>query len=446
MILNKYHQKPLRLLAYLCIALLATHASISQAKPKASVKMSVERTENPSSAETLILPYAFSTEDMGLTAGFGAMASGTVEGQEQMTIGGTLFAGDSTGGAFAVFDYNILNSKRFYFSIMGMVGNYPLIRAYAPVPNDPIAPDEIRPGSNDSDVNDYFSAKGSNSWWEMQLDYVLPLGAAENNPVQHYELTAGLLTSSRQVKSWNPLETGITIATLRQFNRFQRYERETDELKGEVHAVEFGLMYDNTDFPVNPSQGSSQYFAFTYDPGKFGSSREWTNVSFETSHYFDLGPSSISRQQVLAVNAWTSYSPSWQLEYDEQGNSTVVDGPQFLEGAGLGGMYRMRGYSQNRFHDKAAIYATVEYRNTLAYNPIKEVKWLRFLKLDWFQIVPFIEGGRVAPEYDVDNLFSDWKVDAGVSIRALTAGIVTRLDIAVSNEGTNAWVMVGHPF
>ncbi|MFQ3276965.1 MAG: hypothetical protein ACI8SZ_001290, partial [Colwellia sp.] len=39
-----------------------------------------------------------------------------------------------------------------------------------------------------------------------------------------------------------------------------------------------------------------------------------------------------------------------------------------------------------------------------------------------------------------------WKSDVGVSLRALTAGIVVRLDFTHSKEGTSTWLMVGHPF
>jgi len=43
-------------------------------------------------------------------------------------------------------------------------------------------------------------------------------------------------------------------------------------------------------------------------------------------------------------------------------------------------------------------------------------------------------------------LLTDWKTDVGVSLRALTAGIVIRLDVTTSKEDTTTWLMVGHPF
>jgi outer membrane translocation and assembly module TamA len=65
--------------------------------------------------------------------------------------------------------------------------------------------------------------------------------------------------------------------------------------------------------------------------------------------------------------------------------------------------------------------------------------------MDWWQFVLFAEGGRVANAYD-GELLQDWKLDAGAGLRAMVAGAVVRLDIGVSDEGVNGWVMVGQPF
>lgn len=187
---------------------------------------------------------------------------------------------------------------------------------------------------------------------------------------------------------------------------------------GAVYALELGLLYDNTDFPVNPSQGSSQYIAFSYNPQWLESKEPWSFVEMEASKYFSLGANSFAKQNIIAVNAWFGYSPSWQISQDDAGNNLVTNNPPFLEGASLGGMYRLRGFRQNRFHDKAAIYATAEYRMTLDYNPIANVRWLKFLHFDWLQTVFYVEGGRVSPTLHRDTLFSDWKTDVGVSLRA----------------------------
>ena len=166
---------------------------------------------------------------------------------------------------------------------------------------------------------------------------------------------------------------------------------------------------DNTDFPVNPDQSSSQYLSLTYNPKWLESNDNWTLIDFEASKYFSFGANDFAKQNILALNMWASYSPSWNVTYDEQGNSLVNDNAPFLEGATLGGMNRLRGFRQNRYYDKAAIYATAEYRMTLDYNPVANVSWLRFLNLDWFQTVFYVEGGRVAPTFTSKDLFSNWK-------------------------------------
>lgn len=161
---------------------------------------------------------------------------------------------------------------------------------------------------------------------------------------------------------------------------------------------------------------------------------------------FYLGSSDWSRQHVLALNFWTGYSPSWEGDIDESGNIDISHRPPHFDGANLGGFYRLRGYENHRFNDRGVIYATAEYRYTLQWNPFEGVSWLNFLQTDWFQLVGFMEGGRVVNDYEFSELFSDWKGDVGIGIRTMMAGGIIRLDIAASEEGVNGWVMVGHPF
>jgi hypothetical protein len=417
------------------------------ARPTAQVKTSIKRAENPrEEGETLILPYAFSSETTELVFGLGGMRKGFY--QEQMLVGGAAFGGEDAYGAFAgVWDYRFPFSRRTFLSVMGMTGDYPNHRAYAPPTRIYLPRDVARPGSNDSDPDIFIAGSGKSNWWEIKLDYVLPMGAAAERGRVHYELADGLLTSTPSGGDhWNPLESGVSIVTLRQYNRYQTYEQGDLEAEGTVHPFELGLLYDNTDFSVNPSRGSTQYLAVHYDPAWLDANETWSFVELEASKYFSLGSSRWARQRILALNGWTAYSPSWNIDRNDEGGERVENGPPFLEGATLGGFYRLRGYRDARFHDKASVYAAAEYRYTLEYNPIRNVEWLRFMKLDWFQLVGFVEGGRVAPDYKPDTLFSDWKSDFGVGLRAMTAGIVVRFDLAHSDEGTNAWVMIGHPF
>jgi len=418
-----------------------------QAAPAANVKASVNRTETPERVkESLILPYLFSTESMGLNLGIGGMLSGYY--QDQMTIGGTVFGGEvseAVGGG--VWNFKLPRTERFYLSVYGMLGYYPDQRAYAGSGIIPTPGSIPLPGSNDSINTQYLEADGASNWFDIKLEYTLPIGATADKGLVEYKLKNGLLISPPSGgEVWNPWESGATVIVLRQFNRYQSFEFEEGDLDGTVHAIELGLLYDNTDFSINPSTGSSQYFSISHDAAWLDSDHEWTFINLDMSKYFSFGESEYAHQRILALNFWTGYSPSWSLEYAEDGSRLVTDNAPYNEAATLGGFYRMRGFDQNRFHDKAVIYGSAEYRYTLKSNPVEDVNWLKFLKLDWFQLVGFVEAGRVGAEYSADELLTDMKFDFGVSLRALTAGLVVRADIAHSNEGTNTWVMVDHPF
>ncbi|MBE9539488.1 MAG: BamA/TamA family outer membrane protein [Proteobacteria bacterium] len=420
------------------------------ARPKANVKTVINRAETPDRvSETLILPYAFSTESMGLNLGIGGMRRGFY--QEQMTIGGTAFGGDvSQGVMLGLWNFRVPGSRRFYFSTNGFLGYFPDQQAYTSVGGNFTPAGATRAGSNDSSSDDFLGADGSSNWWDMKLEYSLPIGATRDSGRVKYQLAGGLLVSEPSGgEEWNPLTSGATVLVARQFNRFQTFEFPEDEggeLDGTIHAVEFGLLYDNTDFSVNPSTGSRQYFSVSHDAGWLDSDKQWTFMELDISKYFSFGESKYAHQRILALDFWTGYSPSWKQEFDENGGSTVTDNAPYNEGATLGGFYRMRGYDQNRFHDKAAIYGTAEYRYTMKYNPIENVKWLKFLKLDWFQLVGYVEAGRVGSKYTANELLKDVKTDVGFSLRALTAGVVVRADVATSDEGTSVWVMIDHPF
>ena len=419
-------------------------ATAVHAKPNTSVKSSLTRVENPKQGtkSELILPYAFSTESMGATFGVGGGAKGY--GQEQLLLGATAFG--SVEGAVGLFlgmwDYRPSFAERFFFGAQGMVGHYPEQRAYTSITFEP---NVTRPGSNDSGENQYGEDSGYDNWTDFRLEYVLPMGSARNDALQHYRIKGGLLQSaSVGGATWNPLEDGVTTLLLRQYNRYRSFELDEGDVDATEHPVQLAISYDNTDYPTNPSTGSSQYIGLTHDFGWLESPDDWTFVEFEASKYFSLGSSDWARQRIIALNLWTGDAPSWEEQTDSEGNVKVSHRPPFYDGATLGGFYRMRGYPVDRFNDRSVLYTAAEYRYTLDWNPLGNISWLRFLQSDWLQLVGFVEGGRVANEYG--DLFEDWKVDGGVGIRSMFAGAVVRLDVGVSEEATSAWVMFGHPF
>ena len=126
----------------------------------------------------------------------------------------------------------------------------------------------------------------------------------------------------------------------------------------------------------------------------------------------------------------------------------MYERPPAWAGATLGGIWRMRAYPSGRYHDQAAIYYAAEYRLTPRWNPFENYEWVRkYLGIAWWQWVPFVETGRVAPTWNIERLHSNMKVDAGFGVRAMAKGIVVRIDSAVGSAGNwGVQMMVGHPF
>ena len=107
----------------------------------------------------------------------------------------------------------------------------------------------------------------------------------------------------------------------------------------------------------------------------------------------------------------------------------------------------MRAYPSQRFNDRAAIYYAAEYRVIPRWNPFAGWPWLqKYLEIAWWQWVPFVEVGRVAPSWSLDELHSDMKWDVGFGVRAMAKGLVVRIDTAVSEEGLRVQMMVSQPF
>jgi len=414
------------------------------AKPKSAVKFTALRKENPRiTKEVLVLPYAFSSNSLGTTFGVGGGIKGY--GQDQLLVGGTVFTSSDEASGFVggMWDYQVPGTRRLYFSLIGSMGYYPRQRAYS----EPyFIPGKSRFGDNDSDKNEYYEASGQDNWFDLKLEYVLPMGDARNRERSVYHLSNGMVTDARKLGPWNPLERGVTVLMLLQYNHYQSFETTQGVFDRTIHPIEFAILYDHTDFPSNPSCGSSQYLAVTSDFVWLETKSPWTFIEFEASKYFSLGKTDRARQRVVAFNFWTGDSPSWKERTDENGNIVVLDKPPYYEGANLGGMYRMRAYPRHRFNGRSVIYVTTEYRYTPEWNPLGNMKWLKFLKIDWWQFVGFIEGGRVANSYNLSDLSKNWKIDGGLAVRSMMAGAVIRLDIGFCDEGSNFWVMFGHPF
>lgn len=84
----------------------------------------------------------------------------------------------------------------------------------------------------------------------------------------------------------------------------------------------------------------------------------------------------------------------------------------------------MRGFPTQRFNDKAAVYYAAELRMIPDWNPFYRWAWLQQqVGIQWLQLVPFVEIGRVAPEWNAEELHSDMKWCAGMGVRSGPRGL-----------------------
>jgi outer membrane protein assembly factor BamA len=212
-----------------------------------------------------------------------------------------------------------------------------------------------------------------------------------------------------------------------------------------TNNLQLFLRHDGTDQPLDPTRGVKWRIAVRNDPGWADSLNSWTDMQLDLTTHFPLGENSWSRQQVLALNVWSTYSPTYEYKVSA-GQVTASHAPPFISGTSLGGFFRMRAYPSNRFHDKAGVYYSGEYRSTLRWNPFTDVNMLKPLQIRWVQLVGFAELGNVAPDMSISKLHSDMIYDVGVGLRMSIKGIIARIDYAVAPNNSGAWFMLGHAF
>lgn len=392
----------------------------------------------------VMVPYAFSTESLDFAYGIAGGTSGY--GQPQMSTFGAAMTttNDSFGLFLVIHEMKVPGFQRLFLNTYGSSGLYTEYREY--LQGNPLYVNE-RAGANDSSKENFLTGEGWNNVLELEFRYVLPVGEGRNRVINRYDLDRGILVSgSTYLGNWDPFASGRTYLEIEPFFRWQSFDSEYltfEEYK--TSGIGIGLYYDNTDFIQNPTRGSRQHVKVMRDPGTGGNTFAWTALEGEAAKYFSLGENGIFRQQTVGIDFWAAWSPTWE-EVIVDGQKRAINRPPDYYGANLGGFYRMRAFPQRRFHDKAAVYYSLEYRVIPRWQPLPEIKWLRPFEIDWWQMAFFFEAGRVASEWNLKTLHEDMKLDFGASLRMMIMRSVGRLDVAFSDEGASVTVLLGHPF
>ena len=392
------------------------------------------------SEQTLKLPYAFYNENFGFAGGFVYGKVGSPQKQALMLA--SAIVGTKGGMGFLVGrDIQMPRIERLFFDPIVSVGYFSDNESY--VDGNPKFPNE-RAGSNDSDEDNFVEGDGWDNFFRLNFKYLLPIGHGRDEIITTYKIKDGLLISEpRGGASLNPFKSGRSYLELRPFYRSQEIDGDDVDTTVKTNGLDLSLFWDNRDFAANPSKGFGLRGKVSRDFGWFNSSDSWTNLEGELDLYFPLKMGSWLRQGVLALNHWTSYSSTW----DVQSGGEISNRPPAYSGSTLGGLWRMRGFPSQRFNDRAAIYYAAELRLIPEWNPFNNWPGVqKYVGIKWLQFVPFAEIGRVAEDWSFSELHSDMKWDAGLGIRAWAQGIVIRIDTAYSNEGVGLQMMIAQPF
>ena len=396
----------------------------------------------PRADSTINLPYGFWNETFGFAAGYVYAVNGSPQPQAGMVASVMVGSEGSAMGFFMGQNIRPFSSlERLFVDPILSIGYFDNADVY--IDGNPDFPDE-RAGSNDSDPDNFITGRGGDTFARAKLKYLLPIGTGRERILPAFQFDDGLLADGANGgDAFNPWQNGLTYVELMPFFRSQNVENDLVNIDQATNGLELGLFYDNRDIGSNPSRGESVRLRVARDWGQFDSSGSWTSLGAEADHYVSLGATEGWRQRVLALNAWTSYSPTWQVRPD----GLVENRPPAFSGATLGGLWRMRAFPTQRFNDKAGIYYAAELRLIPEWNPMEYWPALQQrVGIQWIQLVPFVEVGRVAPDWEFDELHRDMKWDVGCGLRAWARGLVARVDVAYSDEGFGVQMMVGQPF
>lgn len=394
------------------------------------------------SAPKINLPYAFYNSSFGASVAYIYGRYGFP--QKQSMVFGTVMTGTAGSGMLLLMgkDIRLFGLKRLAVDPVILLGYFGEAETY--IGGNPEFPDE-RSGSHNSDPENSIQGKGWDNLFRFRFNFLLPLGHGRDNIDYAYRLDRGLLRSGASGgHSLNPFTSGRTIVSVSPF--YRSLSVESDDIPDKeinTNGIDLDLNWDNRDFLPSPSKGFALRLGISRDFGAFGSSQSWTAWQGELDAYLDLGSNGWLRQAVIACDLWTAHSPSWQVA--ESGD--ISSNPPPFAGASLGGMWRMRGYVPQRYNDRSAIYYCLELRLIPEWNPFDSWGWLQNrLGIQWVQFVPFVEIGRVATNWAVDELHNDMNVDAGLGVRIFAKGLVLRIDTAVTEEDYGVRMMVGQPF
>lgn len=370
-----------------------------------------------------VVPFVFSTQTLGATIGMAGLVKGVLQPNAGLVAAGLVSA---KGSGISYLNYN-----NFQFGGSWLLGFDLYSGQYAGY--DYFIGDASR---NDSRFEQSVKTDGEEERYHLTLRYILPWGAAEGRGAR------GAMTPKRTITGSSPVSSGISTLTFEPFYHGRKLEvAEASSIPEAAWGVKLGFEWDNRNDVRNPSEGSKFNLDITHSPPHRGNS-DWTMIELEQSYYLDLGAwDGVFKEQVLALDMYTADTPSWS----ECGGEPCHRPPEYA-GVSLGGLYRLRGYSSERYHGRSAIHYSAEYRVMPEWQPLGSWPVFNWYDVPWWQWVVFVDAGRVADQYNLSTLHTDMQWNLGGGVRFQVEGIVVRAEMAVGKEEGLFWVMVNQPF
>ena len=330
-------------------------------------------------SRTIVVPYALSSETLGFGIGLGG--SYGPDTQPQTTYFGTVYGTDNGSWLILLGGYNIQISgiERFSFRPCISMARQSQKRLF--INGNPDYLSE-RAGSNESSPDNYIQRDAYEITVDLPMRYTLPWGHFSESSIHTYITSNGILKENPSGgTSLNPLKSGQSIVLFRPY--YRKIFNHTNA--GESLLFELAYEHDNRDFIPNPHRGYTLKIGAQYDPDWLHNTREWLAWEGEIDAFIPLPKTEWFRQQTLALSAWSSYTPTYDPNSPDRTGK-----PPYFAGPTLGGLWRLRGYPAYRFHDKAAICYTAEYRVMPEWQPFGNIKFLDPLMIRWWQVVGLV--------------------------------------------------------
>lgn len=381
-----------------------------------------------------VVPLAFSTEVMGFSAGMAGLWKGAGQPQASLFAAGLGTTKGTWMGFAAANNYLLSADSRWLLGGQFYEADFKQFDFYLG-----------HAAANDSPYDGRTTADSRDAQHHLSFRYILPWGAATENPIR------AALSPVREVTGSAPWESGVSSVEFRPFYHSRTLTGEGVNTPSafsdatSVRGLETRFKWDNRDSGNRPTTGSASELIVSFDPGS-DDSVSWWKWEVNQSWFWDVGEwDSIAKEQVLALNVYTADTPSWNDTSTINGQLEFRRPPEFAA-ARLGGLYRLRSFQSGRYADRSALSYSAEYRVVPEWQPLGDLPVFNWYQVPWWQWVLFADVGRVADDYDLATLHQDMKWSAGAAMRFQVEGIVVRSEMAVGSEEGMFRVMINQPF